>query len=319
MGTRFAGAIACVILSWPLAGQGGFNGPGRYEIMNLKSGKVLDLDRNDQTSVIQYSSRGADNQAWDIRPAGGGYFYLRNGMNGFALDAGGGGKSEPVRGVPFNGGDSQQWRLEPGKDGNALIMSRFGRTLDIPDGTSRDGVRVQVYDVDGDSNQRFILRRVGGGRDWDDRDRRDRDGDRRDRDDRGPAIITCSSNHGERVYCDADTSYGVQMVRQISGSPCVQGRTWGWTDRGIWVDRGCRAEFTVNPPRDDSRGGRISCASNSGERVYCEMDTRGMIVQLVRQVSGSPCEQGRTWGWDRRGIWVDRGCRAEFVLVPDRR
>jgi hypothetical protein len=50
--------------------QGGFNGPGRYEITNVKSGKVLDLDRNDQTSVIQFSSRGTDNQVWESgRPA----------------------------------------------------------------------------------------------------------------------------------------------------------------------------------------------------------------------------------------------------------
>jgi hypothetical protein len=54
--------------------------------------------------------------------------------------------------------------LEPGKDGNALIVSRFGKTLDIPDGTDRDGARVQVYEVNGDSNQRFILRRVSGRR-----------------------------------------------------------------------------------------------------------------------------------------------------------
>src|SRR5215471_14385172 len=112
MTTRIAGLIALSLFSWPLLGQGGFNGPGRYEILNLKSGKVLDLDRNDQTTVIQFSARGTDNQTWDIRPAGGGFFYLRNGMNGFALDAGRGGKSELVRGIPFNGGDSQQWRLE---------------------------------------------------------------------------------------------------------------------------------------------------------------------------------------------------------------
>jgi len=46
--------------------QGGFGGPGRYEITNIKSGKVLDLDRNDQTTVIQYSARGTDNQRWDF-------------------------------------------------------------------------------------------------------------------------------------------------------------------------------------------------------------------------------------------------------------
>src|SRR5438034_4528315 len=61
----------------------------------------------------------------------------------------------------------------------------------------------------------------------------------------GRSAITCSSNNGQRVYCDADTRGGVRMVRQISGSSCRQGTTWGYDSRGIWVDRGCRAEFEV--------------------------------------------------------------------------
>ena len=246
--------LLLVIAGLPLLAQGGFEGPGRYEIMNLKSGKVLDLDRNDRTSVIQFSSRGTDNQTWVIQPASRGYFYLRNGMNGFALDSGRAGRSEPVRGIPFNGGDSQQWSIQPGKDGNALITSRFGRTLDIPDGTSQDGARVQVYDLNGDSNQRFLLRRVGGGRnyDWDrDGDRfRDRDGDRGRDQGSDRFSLTCSSNRGDRVYCEVETrGRRVDMVRQISGSPCRLGETWGYDRRGIWVDRGCRAEFVVSRER----------------------------------------------------------------------
>jgi len=242
------------LLSGPLLAQGGFDGPGRYEITNLKSGRTLTVDRRDQSSVLQFGAREGDDQIWDIRPGPDGFFFLRNGMNGYALDAGGGGRSEPVRAVPFNGGGSQQWRIQPGKDGNPLIISRMGRTLDVPNGSSRDGVRLQVYDQNGDSNQRFIFRRVAG-RDWDwDRERdRDRDQDRgqdRGRDaDRGRgqgASITCSSNDGRRAYCQVDTRDAeVRMVRQISGSPCRQGETWGWDGRGIWVDRGCRAEFVV--------------------------------------------------------------------------
>ena len=148
-----------ISLAWA---QGGFGGPGRYEILNLKSGKVLDLDRNDQTTVIQFSSRGTDNQQWDIQPAGEGFYFIFNGMNGRALEATGGNSSPLVCGRP-NRSPNQQWRFEAGKDGNALIISRFGKTIDVPDGTSRDGVRLQIYDPNGDSNQRFILRRIGGG------------------------------------------------------------------------------------------------------------------------------------------------------------
>jgi len=34
----------------------------------------------------------------------------------------------------------------------------------------------------------------------------------------------------------------------------------------------------------------------------------------VNQRSGSACVQGRTWGFNRNSIWVDRGCRADFEV-----
>ena len=152
--------------------QGGFNGPGRYEIANLKSAKVLDLDRNDQTTVIQFSSRGTDNQRWDVEPADGGFVFFRNSMNGKALQPVRSGNGAELICARFERSTDQQWRIEAGKDGNALIVSRNGRALDIPDGSSRDGLHVQIYDLNGDSNQRFVLRRVGGSVERsDDRDR----------------------------------------------------------------------------------------------------------------------------------------------------
>ncbi len=39
---------------------------------------------------------------------------------------------------------------------------------------------------------------------------------------------------------------------------------------------------------------------------------------MVRQRSHSRCEEGRTWGSDANGIWVDRGCRAEFQVREGR-
>lgn len=164
--------------------QGGFNGPGRYEIANVRSGKVIDLDRNNQTSVIQFSARNTDNQQWDIVPAEPGYWFFRNAMNGAALEAMDMRNSTPVRGMPFSGGPSQQWRITPGNDGNALITNRLGKTLDIPNGETRDGARVQTYDVNGEANQRFMFRRLAdiARRDVDrghDRDQDDWDRERR--------------------------------------------------------------------------------------------------------------------------------------------
>jgi DUF3011 family protein len=62
----------------------------------------------------------------------------------------------------------------------------------------------------------------------------------------------------------------------------------------------------------NAQEGRLTCASNNGRYRYCRADTQNR-VQLVRQTSGARCSQGYSWGYDYRGIWVDRGCRAEFV------
>jgi hypothetical protein len=169
---------AAASIPFPAWAQDGFNGPGRYEIANVRSGKVIDLDRNDQTTVIQFSARNTDNQQWDLVPAQpGGFWVLRNVMNGATLEAMGPGNSTPVRGMPFAGRPSQQWRIAPANDGNALITNRLGKTLDIPNASTRDGARVQTYDVNGEANQRFVFRRLAdvtrndGGHDADDWDR----------------------------------------------------------------------------------------------------------------------------------------------------
>lgn len=138
--------------------------------------------------------------------------------------------------------------------------------------------------------------------------------------------LTCASDDGRRHLCPANTSQGVRMVNQRSGSPCIQGDTWGFNRRGVWVDRGCRADFFLGVwgpwpgepgmgpgPGMPSEGRIVTCSSNDMHRNFCRVDTRGG-VRLVRQRSESPCYQGSTWGWDRRGIWVDRGCRADFAL-----
>jgi len=130
------------------------------------------------------------------------------------------------------------------------------------------------------------------------------------------AKITCSSNDGKRNWCAIGTTRDVQLVRQISGSPCVRGDTWGIDNRGLWVDRGCRAEFVIGrppgpPPSPPVQ--TINCSSNNGKRNWCAIGTN-RDVQLVRQISGSPCVRGDTWGIDNRGLWVDRGCRADFAI-----
>lgn len=55
----------------------------------------------------------------------------------------------------------------------------------------------------------------------------------------------------------------------------------------------------------------IVCESKHKHYQRCPAEIRGP-VRLVNQLSDAPCIQGRTWGYDRNSIWVDKGCRAEF-------
>ena len=83
------------------------------------------------------------------------------------------------------------------------------------------------------------------------------------------------------------------------------------------MDDGCRAlfEYTKDDRRHDYRGRTIRVRLESEDRRYrrYNADIRGE-VQLIRQISGAPCRLGRSWGYDRDGLWVDDGCRADFLI-----
>ncbi|MEQ1354108.1 MAG: DUF3011 domain-containing protein [Candidatus Acidiferrum sp.] len=142
--------------------------------------------------------------------------------------------------------------------------------------------------------------------------------------------VKCESNDGNRQYCGSYNYDQVRFDRQISESSCTEGQTWGVDRDGLWVDRGCRAMFLVGG--DNRRGGNqygggsaqnsVTCSSDDGNRQYCGNYNYDQ-VRLERQISGSPCTDGQTWGVDRNGLWVDRGCRAVFTIftnqeAPDR-
>ncbi len=55
--------------------------------------------------------------------------------------------------------------------------------------------------------------------------------------------LTCESTGGDYTYCRADTDNNVRLEKKLSFSDCVYNSSWGYDNRGIWVDRGCRAEF----------------------------------------------------------------------------
>ncbi len=142
-------------------------------------------------------------------------------------------------------------------------------------------------------------------------------------------VVRCESNDDRWRGCGVDTRGGVQLVRQHSDAPCIRGRTWGSDGRGIWVDRGCRADFAVGgrghgngygPGNGYGNGSderrTFRCESDNHRSRQCETGTRGRI-ELVRQLSDVRCIEGRTWGQQAGRVWVDAGCRGEF-RVADR-
>ena len=152
---------------------------------------------------------------------------------------------------------------------------------------------------------------------------------------RNEARLRCESKNARYQLCQVAVRGNVRLVREHSRADCLEGRSWGWSAAGIWVDHGCRGEFTYAPRmaggyghgRDDGRsrhddgrdggswgsGGRgeLRCESNRGRTVFCPAPVRGNVV-LAKQLSQAPCRYGDNWTFDRRGISVRNGCRAEF-------
>jgi len=62
----------------------------------------------------------------------------------------------------------------------------------------------------------------------------------------GTPTVTCSSSDNVWHFCQADTREGARLVKQLSAVPCLPGKTWGWDDKGIWVDYGCGGQFALN-------------------------------------------------------------------------
>lgn len=125
--------------------------------------------------------------------------------------------------------------------------------------------------------------------------------------------VTCESRDGGYRECYSGFRYPPVLVRQLSDSSCVEGRSWGHRPGSIWVSKGCRASF------QEGRGGgfgdngsSVVCESRDNRYVECPARFRGP-VELVEQLSSSQCVEGRSWGTTRGAVWVDRGCRARFA------
>ncbi len=151
----------------------------------------------------------------------------------------------------------------------------------------------------------------------------------------GPGgAIQCRSMNMREQTCSIPWRKA-ELARQTSNSACIEGRTWGSRRGQVWVDRGCGGVFVEagrghggpghggpghhgggwKPGTGWDRDIVLRCTSNNFRYNMCQVDTgQGSRVSLRRQLSDSRCVEGRTWGWNRAGVWVDQGCSGEFVV-----
>ncbi|HEX5488159.1 MAG TPA: DUF3011 domain-containing protein [Rhodanobacteraceae bacterium] len=140
--------------------------------------------------------------------------------------------------------------------------------------------------------------------------------------------VSCGSPQYRLARCPTPNFWrGARIVRQTSKSSCVQGRSWGFDRGGIWVDNGCGGIFAPGNYQGDYAGGwqpppgwdrdfAVSCGSPQYRYYFCQVDvgSRGRVV-MQRQMSDTRCIEGQNWGWNRAGIWVDKGCGAQFLVT----
>ena len=124
----------------------------------------------------------------------------------------------------------------------------------------------------------------------------------------------CESEQGRHQECRAPAPGRQMLVRQLSETACVEGQTWGSRDGGVWVRGGCRGEFAAADwgGRSPGYGRTVVCESVEQRLNRCNWDPRWGRPALIDQLSQDSCREGRSWGYDGREIWVDRGCRGRF-------
>ena len=112
----------------------------------------------------------------------------------------------------------------------------------------------------------------------------------------------------------------VRLVRDSSGSACRQRITWDFTPTFVWTRRGCRGlfEVTYRDTASAARGletRRLTCGNYSGAQVTCKLDDNATDVRLVKDYTGTRCQEGSSWGHNEKFLWTSRGCRAEFEVT----
>lgn len=142
--------------------------------------------------------------------------------------------------------------------------------------------------------------------------------------------ITCESIDRQRVECPVKGRLrSVRQTAALAGGFCLQGFSWGYESGYIWVDMGCSGIFEVEALRDVATEQRrpdretfsetLDCRSQGSGRQKCRVEGRIENVEPVGSFTSVPCRYGTSWGYEKRHVWVERGCEARFNVTFTRR
>ena len=123
-------------------------------------------------------------------------------------------------------------------------------------------------------------------------------------------VVRCESTNNHTRSCPTPWRGPSRVNRQLSDTRCDEGRNWNSQNGQVTVWGGCRAEFIQG--WGGNQGGTIRCESNDKRTVNCPTPWRGRS-QLVRQLSGTRCQEGQNWNTTRGQVTVWSGCRGEFA------
>ena len=147
---------------------------GSYEIVNVNSGKALDVRNGvaeNNAIVQQYSRNNSQAQRWFIRDSGAGY-YLQSALGNWVLDLSGGNTANgaAIRLYTPNGTASQLFVVSSSDvniaTGVSMIITSVANkklVTDVAGASTANGARVQLYSSNNTNAQKYRFESIGNG------------------------------------------------------------------------------------------------------------------------------------------------------------
>ena len=147
---------------------------GSYEIVNVNSGKALDVRNGvaeNNAVVQQYSRNNSQAQRWFIRDSGAGY-YLQSALGNWVLDLSGGNTANgaAIRLYAPNGTASQLFVVSSSDvniaTGVSMIITSVANkklVTDVTSASTANGARVQLYSSNNTNAQKYRFESIGNG------------------------------------------------------------------------------------------------------------------------------------------------------------